>query len=103
MYYHDCSPELAAWALERLRPQFDVDFPRPQHRPDLPSLYVAGVEDRAVNIEWMRAAATEILGQPRVELCSGHCPFLSATQQLADVLAAFADRQPVSTNNPDVA
>ena len=90
-YYNDCSPEVTAWALERLRPQCDVDFPLPQHRPHLPSLYVAGSEDRAVNIEWMRLAATEILGHPARELPSGHCPFLADPQQLTDLVIEFAD------------
>ena len=98
MYYHDCSPELRDWAVAQLRPQFDLEFPGPQIRPELPSLYVAGVDDRAINIEWMRAAATEILGERAIELRSGHCPFLSAPQQLAELLAAFADdSSPCST------
>jgi pimeloyl-ACP methyl ester carboxylesterase len=103
LYYHDCSPELRDWAVARLRPQFDIAYPLPDTRTPLPSLYLAGVDDRAVNIDWMRAAAKEILGQPAVELQSGHCPFLSATTELAKTLAAFANEQPVSSNDSEIA
>jgi pimeloyl-ACP methyl ester carboxylesterase len=91
IYYNDCSPEVTAWAVQRLRPQCDVDFPHPERRPDLPSLYVAGSDDLAVSIEWMRLAATEILGHPARELPSGHCPFLAVPQQLTDLLTDFAN------------
>ncbi len=36
MYYHDCSPELRDWAVARLRPQFDIEYPRPETQPDTP-------------------------------------------------------------------
>ena len=91
MYYDDCPPDIRDWAVARLRPQCDVDYPKPQRAPQLPSLYIAGLEDRAVNIEWMRAAAIEVLGRPAIELRSGHCPFLSVTQELADAMCTFAE------------
>ena len=90
MYFHDCTPETRDWALTRLRPQFEIEFPPPQTSTNVRSIYIAGVDDRAVNIAWMRAAAKEVLGLPAIELHSGHSPFLSVTQELSNVLDAFA-------------
>jgi hypothetical protein len=89
LYYADCSPDIRQWAISRLRPQCDTTFPLVRTWPATPSRYIACRDDRAVNVQWMRAAAREVLGRPAVELPGGHAPFLARPRRLALVLASM--------------
>ncbi len=88
--YQDCEPDIAAAAAANLRSQrvatnaTDLD-----PWPDVPSTYIVCANDRAINPDWQRFAARTI-GARIVELPSGHSPFLSMPETLADVLVASA-------------
>jgi pimeloyl-ACP methyl ester carboxylesterase len=88
-----CQPGPAAAAAGRLGPQgrrpSEERWPLPA-LPAIPVSYVLGREDRAINPEWSRRAATERLGVAPIELDSDHSPFLSAPGELAAVLDELA-------------
>ena len=87
------TPDLAAWAGVRLRPQaYDIfDEPSPLVAwPDVPASYIVCRDDHAVNPDWGRTAARERLGVEPIEIDGGHSPFLTRPTELASVLAALA-------------
>lgn len=92
IYYHDCPPDLAKWAAERLRPTADTAvFDRsPIDRfPDVTTVSIVCTGDRVVSPEWSRRVARERLGIECIELPGGHAPMLSRPKDLARVLAAI--------------
>ena len=64
---HDCPAEVAREALRQLRPE-------------------PGVLGSEVTPAWARRAASERLGVEPIEIPSGHCPFLSHPEELAEAL-----------------
>jgi pimeloyl-ACP methyl ester carboxylesterase len=93
VWYDDCTPEDAQWAVARLRPQSrrPLTEPTPLDRwPDVPVSVVLARDDRCVNMEWAVAAATARTGEPPILLPGGHSPFLSRPGRLADVLSGLA-------------
>jgi pimeloyl-ACP methyl ester carboxylesterase len=93
VWYDDCDPEAAQWAVARLRPQSrrPLTEPTPLDRwPDVPVSVVLARDDRCVNMEWAVAAATARTGEPPILLPGGHSPFMSRPAALADVLTDLA-------------
>jgi pimeloyl-ACP methyl ester carboxylesterase len=91
-FFHDCPPDVAAWAASKLRRQVWATTQEPcplSSWPDVPSTYVICTEDRAINPDWSRRAAKEI-GADVVELPGSHSPFLSRPVDLADLLVSLA-------------
>jgi pimeloyl-ACP methyl ester carboxylesterase len=91
VFYGDVEPELAAAAAGRLRPQSLVSFADPVTTAgwhDTPSTYVACTEDAAVPHAAQAQMATR--SGTVVTMHSGHSPFLSRPDELADVIAATA-------------
>jgi hypothetical protein len=58
--------------------------------PDVESRSIVCRDDRAINPEWVRAAARERLGTEAIELGGAHSPFLTRPAELAQVLDALA-------------
>lgn len=91
--FHDCSPEIAKWALTTLklmyaRQAMDEVFPL-KRWPDVPSTYILCQVDRTVRPEWLRKAVRERLKVAAIELPSGHCPQVSHPAELAYVLSGL--------------
>ena len=89
LFYSDATPGDAAWASGRLRPQSYrmMNEVTPLVRwPDIPSAYILGRDDRALNPEWARTAVPTRLGIAPVEIDGGHSPFLTRPMDLARVL-----------------
>ena len=88
--FNDCDDETLNWALTTVRlwmPQPAYDEVTPLEAwPAIPSTYVLGTRDRIINERWARPAATTRLGQPPVELDTGHCPQNSRPEALAQIL-----------------
>jgi pimeloyl-ACP methyl ester carboxylesterase len=89
IFFQDASPELAAWATSRLRPQSYLVMNEvtplvawPHVRAD----YILCRDDRALNPAWARRAARERLGIDAVELDGGHSPFLTRPAELAQTI-----------------
>lgn len=88
LLFGDCDDETARDAFTKLRPQGIAGYLQPwplDALPDVPATYVVCAEDRLVNPDWSRRAATEI-GAEVVELPGSHSPFLSRPRELADLL-----------------
>jgi pimeloyl-ACP methyl ester carboxylesterase len=93
LFYHDAPAAVARWATQRLRPQsyrvLSETTPLTAW-PDVESRSIVCREDRAINPEWVRAAARSRLGVEAVELGGGHSPFLTRASELATVLDSMA-------------
>jgi len=88
--FHDCSPEIATWALTTRRLMYargalTRTFPL-EHWPDAPMSYVLCREDRTLRPEFWREYVQEQLGIIPIELAGGHCPHVSRPGELAEVL-----------------
>jgi pimeloyl-ACP methyl ester carboxylesterase len=93
LFWQDAPPDVAAWAVARLRPQAYLVMTETSPLaawPAVPSAYIACRDDRATNPEWERRVARERLGVEAVELDGGHSPMLSRPVELAAVLAGLA-------------
>ena len=88
MLYHDCPPEVAAWAVARLRSQrmlFD-EVPPARKWPDLPAWVIGTSDDRAIDPENLMSQARIQLGEVVHFLPGGHSPFLSRPAELAKLM-----------------
>ncbi len=88
-FFHDCTPEDAAWAAAKLRPQSAAPRVEPWPTdpiPDVPRTSIVCRNDRCIERAWSRSISRELLGVEPVELDGGHSPFLSRPGELADVL-----------------
>ena len=94
--FNDCRGATLEWALTTVRgwePQPAYDEVTPLEAwPDTPSTYVLGTKDRIINQASARPAATTRLGQPPVELDTGHCPQNSRPKALAQILKQITTR-----------
>jgi len=89
LFFHDATPEVAAWAVARLRAQAYkvMNEPSPLRRwPKVESAYVVCRDDRALNPAWARTAARDRLGVEPVEIDGSHSPFMTRPDELAALL-----------------
>jgi pimeloyl-ACP methyl ester carboxylesterase len=92
-FYADCSPEVAAWAWSRLRPQhlgFMAGAYPLAEAPAVRRTAILATDDAVVSIDRSRPACLARLGAPAIELPGSHSPFLSRPGALADVLVEVA-------------
>lgn len=90
-FYHDCSPELAAWAAAQLRPQSwaVANDPSPLvGYPDVPARAVVCEQDRVLSAEACARVAEERLDAPTIRLAGGHSPMLAQPEALTATLLA---------------
>ncbi len=92
-FYHDCEPEIATAAVERLRPQSlaalggEVDAAAWRVKP---ATYVVCTDDRALPVALQRSNAARI-GES-VDWPTSHSPFLSRPELVADLLVELSSR-----------
>jgi pimeloyl-ACP methyl ester carboxylesterase len=97
LFFDDVPDDVAAWALERLRPQaYRVmrEVSPLERWPDVRSDYIVCGADRALNPAWARRAARDRLGVEPVEIEGGHSPMLSRPAELARLLEAIMASPP---------
>jgi pimeloyl-ACP methyl ester carboxylesterase len=91
--FHDCKPEVAHWAISKLRHQASrvvfAEISPIQAMPDIESAYIVCTEDRTVDPAWSKRTARELLGVEAIALPSGHCPQISRPVHLAEVLTSL--------------
>ncbi|BDA68723.1 conserved unknown protein [Rivularia sp. IAM M-261] len=92
--FHDCEPEVANFAVSELRNHLSSAhlteiFPL-QALPDVESSYIVCTEDRIISPAWSKYAARKRLGVEAIEFPSGHCPYLSQSARLAELLTQIA-------------
>lgn len=93
LFFHDADPDLARWATERLRPQsygFLGEITPLVAWPDVESRSIVCRDDRAINPDWVRAAARDRLGVEADEIDGGHSPFLTRPVELARLIDRLA-------------
>jgi pimeloyl-ACP methyl ester carboxylesterase len=93
LFFNDLEPDLARWAVARLRPQAYRVFEEPSPLgawPDVPSSYIVCRSDRSVSPDWARHAALDRLGVEPVEIDGGHSPFLTRPVELARIVSGLA-------------
>ncbi|HWF86895.1 MAG TPA: alpha/beta hydrolase [Vicinamibacterales bacterium] len=94
--FHDCTPEVAQWALTTRRLMHALraytEVCPLTHWPDVPASSIVCSDDRTVRTAWSKAAARERLGVEPIELRGGHCPHVSRPLALADALLSIVDR-----------
>jgi Alpha/beta hydrolase family len=94
VFFSDCPTELAQWAASQLRGQFwkitqEVTPLRAQ--PAVPTTAVIGAHDLVINPVWSRRVTPTALGVTPIELQTGHSPFLSAPELLADTMIRLTE------------
>ncbi|WP_329062334.1 alpha/beta fold hydrolase [Amycolatopsis sp. NBC_01480] len=87
LFYADCPPDVAARAVELLRPDTVLNFqlsPTAAEWKHTPSLYIATRQDRT----WPPALATEFSRRCTeiVTVDTGHSPYLSAPDRIATII-----------------
>lgn len=91
-FYGACTPEDAAWATARLRPDPAAPLLQALSGPDtrLPRAAIFCSEDRAISLDRQRSMAARA-GVERTELLeTDHSPFLSTPDALAETLDRLA-------------
>jgi pimeloyl-ACP methyl ester carboxylesterase len=92
IFYDDCDALTQRWACDQLRPQCGVAYTGKVRNPGwkgIPSTYIVCSADNGVPPDWQRNVLAPRLDKA-MELESGHSPFLSKPDALADLLAAEA-------------
>jgi pimeloyl-ACP methyl ester carboxylesterase len=87
--FHDCTPEVADWAVTTLRSFVPIAVYAERVEPALaiPAMVVVPDSDRTVRTDWMLATARARLGVEPLVLPGGHCPHVSRPKELASLLA----------------
>jgi pimeloyl-ACP methyl ester carboxylesterase len=93
--FGSCPDDVAAWAIERQRPQAVAPFATPVSIPagtldEIPRYYVLSLRDRAIPPALQRRMSREVGCAEVVELDTDHVPHLSMPAQLAEALDRFA-------------
>lgn len=90
LFFHDCTAAIQSWAVARLRPHWGEclgqSVPDPAWRRH-PSTYVVCTADRALS-PGLQHDIYARRAQQVATLASGHSPFLSCPQQLAQLLVS---------------
>ena len=86
--YQDCGEQLTQWALEQLSTQTLASFRSSRTAPDqaVPRRYIACSEDNAIDPSTQAIMASRC--SEEVVLASGHSPFFSHPNTLADLITA---------------
>jgi pimeloyl-ACP methyl ester carboxylesterase len=84
--YHDCEPDLALWATSRLSTQTIASFRSARSSPDVAvaSRYIRCSKDQAIDPSLQELVASRC--NEAVSIDSGHSPFFSQPQRLADLI-----------------
>jgi pimeloyl-ACP methyl ester carboxylesterase len=95
LFYHDCPPDVAAWAESRLRPQSMAPVVTrvrlsPERYGRVPRTYIECTEDGAVCIALQRRMQKTWPGTEVLSLPTSHSPFLSAPSELAAMMSQAA-------------
>ena len=93
-FYGDCTPEMAARAKSRLRPQAVAPIVTPvntskQNFGRVKRHYIECLQDRAIPIAWQRTMRVALPCESVLTLNTSHSPFLSAPRALAENLMSL--------------
>jgi len=92
-FFHDCAPDVAAAAVERLRPQSIASLAGEVEAAawrDKPATYVVCTDDRALPVALQRSNAARV--GTSIDWPTSHSPFLSRPELVADLVAELSSR-----------
>jgi len=92
-FFHDCEPEIARAAIDRLRPQPLTALRGKVNAAawrEKPATYVVCTDDRALPMPLQRSNAARIGGS--IDWPTSHSPFLSRPELVADLLIDLSSR-----------
>lgn len=95
--YRDCSDEVAADQISRMRPHwFQKVQPIVRRKPKTPSWYIYCENDAVVDYEFYQPWAVDVLGIPEentrlLEGC-GHAPMVSRPQEYVDTICEIIEK-----------
>ena len=92
-FFHDCTPGVAAAAVDRLRPQSFGSlggYVEAAAWRDKPATYVVCTDDRALPVAFQRSNAARI--GTSVDWPTSHSPFLSRPELVADLVIELSSR-----------
>lgn len=103
LFYRDCSAQDVAFAKSQLRPQSFLPLKAPVKLTErnfgrVPRSYIECTADRALVIDFQRLMQRRSGCEGVVTLDTGHSPFLSAPQALAQALSKLA-AEPTNTTS----
>jgi pimeloyl-ACP methyl ester carboxylesterase len=87
LFYSDCDPDTAAWAESQLLPQSGASFQQQTTKKawrKIPASYIVTTDDQTMAPSGQRRMASRL--DDVVEIRSGHSPFLSHPEALADLV-----------------
>jgi pimeloyl-ACP methyl ester carboxylesterase len=91
--FHDCDERTTRWALTTLRlwnARGAMTETCPLRKmPDVPTDYISGTQDRAINPVWWEAAAKTLLGVKPLRIDAGHSPHVSHPRELARLMLDY--------------
>ena len=95
VFYNDCTPEEAAWALAQLRPDPLIPIGTPMQISDgnygrVPRYYIECLQDRTLSPGMQKMMYTAMPCRRVIPMNTGHSPFLSAPAELAAHLDGIA-------------
>lgn len=94
LFWHEATPDVAARAYARLRPQSYLVMTETSPLKSWPTGAAVGSivcrDDRAINPDWVRHAARTRLGVAPLEMDGDHSPMLSRPVELAELLDRLA-------------
>ena len=104
LFYQDCDADTAAWAFERYSPAPPNILVEPVHLPnfwsaELPRSYILCLQDRALPFATAMTFAGR-LGVVPLLIDGSHSPFLSRPAELATMLVAATQTEPVAPPRP---
>ena len=96
--FHDCTSDVAQWALSTLRLMnaragLAEECPLRQW-PNVASSYISCTEDRTIDPAWWENTARERLRIAPIQIRAGHAPHVSQPAQLASILDSLAFNRP---------
>ena len=104
VFYHDCPPEVSAWAAGSLRWQGErhlVEALPLEEWPATSLQVILARHDRAVQFDWAQREARRWLGGREPLLLDGdHSPFLSRPAELADLLVSCVSGEVAELRHP---
>jgi pimeloyl-ACP methyl ester carboxylesterase len=104
-FYHRCEPEDVAWAVpqlgpEPMRPLMTPVRLTPERFGSVPKFYIGSRQDRVLPW-WLQGQMSAACGAELLELAADHSPFLSAVDELVEVLLEVPDGIGAGYCSPD--
>jgi pimeloyl-ACP methyl ester carboxylesterase len=93
-WFHDCSDDVANWAAPLMRQQLSAKILSEkcvfEKLPDIKMTSIVGMKERLLNPKWSIRLSRELFGEAPLEMPCGHCPQVTHTEQLGQILDSLS-------------